>query len=149
MRAAILVAALLAACSGGGAAAGGGGTGPAGDDDQPEHPVKVDHAGGGDAEGKLRGLVDDVVKLSRTGNCKKFGARLGAWTKQHHDEIGSLIDELKQSGDTDKAAELDAYVDEKKLVVVEVASDCAASGADDAWPAWESFDQMINEARGS
>ena len=106
---------------------------------------------GGDAKGaetRLRALVDEVVKVSRTGGCKKFGTRLQAWTTEHRDQVGALIAELKRAGDAELAAELDAYVEEKRLVIVEVAADCAGS-ADDAWPAWESFDAMISDARGS
>ncbi len=149
------VCALLAACPGGAGGGSGGGGGVVkgnGDGDQGEGET-ADRAGArgraaareGGAEARLRALVDDVVKLSRTGGCKKFGARLTAWTEQHREQVGELIAELKQSANAELSVALDAHVSQAQVVVVEAAADCAATDAD-AWPAWERFEAMIVQA---
>ncbi len=146
--------ALLAACPGGGGGGSGGVVRGNGDEDGDQGEGEtVDRAGAragareGGAEDRLRALVDDVVKLSRTGGCKKFGARLTAWTEQHREQIGELIAELKQSANAELSAELDAHVSEGQVVVVEAAADCAAADPE-ASAAWAKFDAMISEALG-
>jgi hypothetical protein len=110
-----------------------------GDDDDD------DDTAGRDPEQRLRGLVEEVVGLAEDAACSDFGAALTGWTDTHAGDIESLIAALGKSESDDVLAELDAYVETRRLVVLEAAANCG--DFDDAWPAWQHFEEMVDEAR--
>jgi hypothetical protein len=130
--------ALLVGCSGppstgGGGSGGGGGTG-------------VDRgSAGGDPEVRLRALVEAVVTLAEQAECASFGVTLTGWTDTHSAEVEKLSAALATSRDAEALAELDGYVETRRLVVLEAAADCGEY--EDAWPAWQHFEAMVDHAR--
>ncbi|HUH03834.1 MAG TPA: hypothetical protein VML75_17685 [Kofleriaceae bacterium] len=100
---------------------------------------------GGDPEVRLRALVEAVVTLAEQAECASFGATLTGWTNTHSAEVEKLIAALATSKDADTLAELDGYVETRRLVVLEAAADCGEF--EDAWPAWQHFEAMVEQAR--
>jgi hypothetical protein len=132
---------VAAGCPGG----GGEPEGPAGGSGSGTSTGSGGASSDGDPEARLRALVEDVVTLAEKTDCPRFGAALTSWTTEHEGEINSLITDLKGSAEPDKLAELDGYVEQRRLVVLEAAADCGDT--DDAWPAWQEFERVVDEAR--
>lgn len=126
---------LLVACSG-----------ATGSDPAPEDPstgsAKAQPA---DPEARLRALVEDIVTLAGETECARFGAAITSWTDSHAAEVDQLIGALAKGEDTETLAELDGYVETRRLVVLEAAADCGEF--EDAWPAWQHFEAMVDGAR--
>lgn len=130
--------ALLVGCSGPPSTGGGaGGSGPGRDRDRGSTEA--------DPEVRLRALVEAVVTLAEQAECSSFGVTLTGWTDTHSAEVEKLIAALATTKDTDTLAELDGYVETRRLVVLEAAADCG--DFEDAWPAWQHFEAMVDDAR--
>ncbi len=81
----------------------------------------------------------------RQSDCDAFGPAITTWIDGHRDEIATLISAAVDHDPQETLAELDAWVETHRLAVLEKAADCADS--EDAWPAWQHFDAIVNEVR--
>ncbi len=139
MRALVTVLGLVAALLGCGGTSGGAAA------PRPADSATPAGAGGGDPAARVRALVDDVVTLATRSDCDAFGQALTAWIDGHRDEIARLITAAVERDPKETLVELDAWVETHRLTVLEKAADCA--DREDAWPAWQHFDQTVNDVR--